>query len=85
MVFADELDAGSARAARRCNSLAGSALLGGALSMALFNEYISGQVWVEGGQVVGNVTLQHRPGQLQVADQQCSVLPSYRRRTSRVR
>ncbi len=33
-------------------------MLGDTLSMALFNEFISGHVWVEGGRVIGNVTIQ---------------------------
>lgn len=58
-VFADELDA-RGRGALREMQLAGrlSPVLGGMLSMALFNETIYGQVWVEAGRVIGNVTLQ---------------------------
>ncbi len=57
--FADELDDRGQNALREMR-WAGrlTPLLGGMLSMALFNETFSGQVWVEEGCVVGNVTLQ---------------------------
>ncbi len=58
-VFADELDQ-RGRGALREMQLVGrlSPMLGDTLSMALFNEFISGHVWVEQGQVIGNVTVQ---------------------------
>jgi ribosomal protein S18 acetylase RimI-like enzyme len=80
-VFADELDT-RGRGALREMQLVGrlSPLLGDALSLALFNDFISGHVWLEGGQLVGNVTLQ-------AVDQagvrwrisNVAVLPAYRR------
>jgi ribosomal protein S18 acetylase RimI-like enzyme len=81
-VFADELDA-RGRGALREMQLVGrlSPMLGDTLSIALFNEYISGHVWVEGGQVVGNVTLQSID---QVGSRwrisNVAVLPGFRRR-----
>ncbi len=58
-VFANELDA-RGRGALRDMHLAGvfAPLLGGMLSLALFNEALAGYVWVRQGRVVGNVTLQ---------------------------
>ncbi len=58
--FADELDDRGRNALREMR-WAGrlSPMLGGMLSMALLNETFSGQVWVEGGRVVGNVTMQN--------------------------
>ncbi len=81
-VFADELDA-RGRSALREMQLVGrlSPMLGDTLSMAFFNEYISGQVWIEGGRVVGNVTLQsidQAGSRWRVSN--VAVLPSYRRR-----
>lgn len=81
-VFADELDSRGRGALREMQFVGRlSPMLGDTLSMALFNEYISGHVWVEGGQVVGNVTLQSID---QVGSRwrisNVAVLPSYRRR-----
>lgn len=59
-VFADELDDRGRNALREMRWVGRlSPFLGGTLSMALFNESFSGQVWVEKGRVVGNVTLQN--------------------------
>jgi len=58
-----------------------SPVLGDTLSMVLFNEYISGHVWVEGGQVIGNVTLQsidQAGSRWRLSN--VAVLPAYRRR-----
>jgi ribosomal protein S18 acetylase RimI-like enzyme len=81
-VFADELDARGRGALREMQFVGRlSPMLGDTLSMALFNEYISGHVWVEGGQVVGNVTLQSID---QVGSRwrisNVAVLPAFRRR-----
>lgn len=58
-VFAAELDQRGRSALREMRWVGWfSPVLGGMLSMALFSETISGHVWVEGGRVVGNVTLQ---------------------------
>jgi len=81
-VFAEELDA-RGRIALREMQVVGrlSPMLGDTLSMALLNEYISGQVWVEDGRIVGNVTLQSMD---QVGSRwrisNVAVLPSHRRR-----
>ena len=58
-VFADELDA-RGQAALREMEFAGrlSPFLGGFASLALFSDELYGQVWSEGGRVIGNVTLQ---------------------------
>lgn len=58
-VFANDLDA-RGREALRDMALAGrlSPYLGGIVSVALFNDFIGGYVWVENGRVIGNVTLQ---------------------------
>ncbi len=58
-VFAAELDAGG-RSALRDMQLASrfSPVLGGLLSVAFFQDFVSGYVWLEGGRVVGNVTFQ---------------------------
>ncbi len=58
-VFADELDE-RGRMALREMDFAGrlSPFLGGFASLALFSDELYGQVWTEGGQVIGNVTLQ---------------------------
>jgi ribosomal protein S18 acetylase RimI-like enzyme len=81
-VFADELDARGRGALREMQFVGRlSPMLGDALSMALFNEYISGHVWVEGGQVVGNVTLQsidQAGSRWRISN--VAVLPSHRRR-----
>ena len=59
-VFKDELDArgrdslGEMRLAGRL-----APFLGSVLSMALFDDFIGGYVWIEDGRVVGNVTMQH--------------------------
>jgi ribosomal protein S18 acetylase RimI-like enzyme len=81
-VFADELDARGRGALREMQFVGRlSPMLGDALSMALFNEFISGHVWVEGGRVVGNVTLQaiDQAG-LRWRISNVAVLPAYRRR-----
>lgn len=58
-VFAAELDQRGRNALREMRWVGWfSPILGGMLSMALFSETISGHVWVEGGRVIGNVTLQ---------------------------
>jgi ribosomal protein S18 acetylase RimI-like enzyme len=81
-VFADELDSRGRGALREMQFVGRlSPMLGDTLSMALFNEYISGHVWVEGGQVVGNVTLQsidQAGSRWRISN--VAVLPSYRRR-----
>lgn len=58
-VFADELDARGRRVLRDM-AWAGrlAPFLGDLVSLALFNDVMFGQVWVENGQVIGNVTLQ---------------------------
>lgn len=58
-VFADELDA-NGRSLLREMQLVGrfSPILGGVLSLAFFEDFVSGFVWLEEGRVVGNVTLQ---------------------------
>jgi len=81
-VFAEELDA-RGRIALREMQVVGrlSPMLGDTLSMALLNEYISGQVWVEGGRIVGNVTLQcvdQAGSRWRISN--VAVLPSHRRR-----
>ena len=81
-VFADELDA-RGRSALREMQVVGrlSPMLGDTLSMALLNEYLSGQVWLEGGRVVGNVTLQcmdQAGSRWRISN--VAVLPSHRRR-----
>jgi ribosomal protein S18 acetylase RimI-like enzyme len=81
-VFADELDARGRSALREMQFVGRlSPMLGDTLSMALFNEYISGHVWVEGGQVVGNVTLQsidQAGSRWRISN--VAVLPGFRRR-----
>lgn len=81
-VFADELDSRGRGALREMQFVGRlSPMLGDTLSMALFNEYISGHVWVEGGQVVGNVTLQSMDqagSRWRISN--VAVLPSHRRR-----
>jgi ribosomal protein S18 acetylase RimI-like enzyme len=81
-VFADELDSRGRGALREMQFVGRlSPMLGDTLSMALFNEYISGHVWVEGGQVVGNVTLQsidQAGSRWRISN--VAVLPAYRRR-----
>lgn len=59
VVFADELDARGRKSLREME-LAGrlAPFLGDLVSLTLFNDALYGQVWVEGGQVIGNVTLQ---------------------------
>lgn len=58
-VFAAELDDRGRSALREMRWIGWfSPVLGDMLSMALFSEDISGQVWEEDGRVVGNVTLQ---------------------------
>jgi ribosomal protein S18 acetylase RimI-like enzyme len=81
-VFADELDSRGRGALREMQFVGRlSPMLGDTLSMALFNEYISGHVWVEGGQVVGNVTLQsidQAGSRWRISN--VAVLPGFRRR-----
>lgn len=81
-VFAEELDA-RGRAALHEMQIVGrlSPYLGGSISMALFNDFISGHVWLEGGRVIGNVTLQSldQVG-LRWRISNVAVLPSHRRR-----
>ena len=81
-VFVDELDARGRSALREMQVIGRlSPMLGDTLSMALLNEYISGQVWLEGGQVVGNVTLQcidQAGSRWRISN--VAVLPPYRRR-----
>jgi len=57
--FADELDA-NGRASLREMQLVGrfSPFLGGLWGTAFFENFVAGYVWVEAGQVLGNVTLQ---------------------------
>jgi ribosomal protein S18 acetylase RimI-like enzyme len=81
-VFSDELDA-RGRGALREMQLVGrlSPMLGDTLSLALFNEFISGHVWVENGQVIGNVTLQaidQAGARWRISN--VAVLPQHRRR-----
>ncbi|PKO20506.1 MAG: hypothetical protein CVU38_19735 [Chloroflexi bacterium HGW-Chloroflexi-1] len=58
-IFADELDA-SGRSMLREMRLVGqlSPFLGGLLSVAFFDNFVAGYVWVEAGRVIGNATLQ---------------------------
>ncbi len=58
-VFADEMDA-RGRSMMREMEMVGrlSPILGGVLSMGFFEDFVSGHVWIEEGEVVGNVTLQ---------------------------
>jgi ribosomal protein S18 acetylase RimI-like enzyme len=58
-VFADEMDA-RGRSMMREMQLIGrfSPILGSVLSLGLFEDFVSGYVWIEEGKVVGNVTLQ---------------------------
>lgn len=81
-VFADELDARGRGALREMQFVGRlSPMLGDTLSMALFNEFISGHVWLEGGRVVGNVTLQaidQAGARWRISN--VAVLPSHRRR-----
>ena len=81
-VFADELDE-RGRGALREMEIAGrlSPFLGGLTSLALFSDEIYGQVWVEGGRVVGNVTLQEADfSGLRWRITNVAVLPEYRGR-----
>ena len=58
-VFAEEMDARGRSMMREMKVVSQvSPLLGGLLSMGFFEDFVSGFVWVEDGQVVGNVTLQ---------------------------
>jgi ribosomal protein S18 acetylase RimI-like enzyme len=81
-VFSDELDARGRGALREMQFVGRlSPMLGDTLSMALFNEFISGHVWVEGGQVIGNVTLQaidQAGSRWRISN--VAVLPQHRRR-----
>lgn len=81
-VFAEELDARGRGALREMQFVGRlSPMLGDTLSLALFNEFISGHVWVEGGRVVGNVTLQaidQAGARWRISN--VAVLPSHRRR-----
>lgn len=81
-VFADELDARGRGALREMQFVGRlSPMLGDTLSMALFNEFISGHVWIEGGRVVGSVTLQaidQAGSRWRISN--VAVLPSHRRR-----
>lgn len=81
-VFSEELDA-RGRTALNEMKLAGklSPVIGGTLTMALFNDFISGHVWMEGGQIIGNVTVQplDQVG-LRWRISNVAVLPAYRRR-----
>jgi ribosomal protein S18 acetylase RimI-like enzyme len=81
-VFSDELDSRGRGALREMQFVGRlSPMLGDTLSMALFNEFISGHVWVEGGQVIGNVTLQaidQAGSRWRVSN--VAVLPGHRRR-----
>ncbi len=81
-VFTDELDA-SGRNALQEMRLVGrfSPFLGGMLSMAFFEDFVSGYVWVERGKVVGNVTLQRAdPNGMRWRISNVAVKPEYRRR-----
>ncbi len=81
-VFADELDE-RGRSALREMELAGrlSPFLGGLTSLALFDDALFGQVWVEGGRVIGNVSLQEADGSgLRWRITNVAVLPEYRGR-----
>jgi ribosomal protein S18 acetylase RimI-like enzyme len=81
-VFSDELDARGRGALREMQFVGRlSPMLGDTLSLALFNEFISGQVWVEHGQVIGNVTLQaidQAGSRWRISN--VAVLPQHRRR-----
>ncbi len=81
-VFSEELDA-RGRSALHEMKLAGrlTPVLGGTITMALFNEFISGHVWMEAGQIIGNVTLQPLDqGGMRWRISNVAVLPAYRRR-----
>lgn len=81
-VFSDELDARGRGALREMQFVGRlSPMLGDTLSLALFNEFISGHVWVEGGRVIGNVTLQaidQAGARWRISN--VAVLPAHRRR-----
>lgn len=81
-VFSDELDARGRGALREMQFVGRlSPMLGDTLSLALFNEFISGHVWLEGGQVIGNVTLQaidQAGSRWRISN--VAVLPAHRRR-----
>jgi ribosomal protein S18 acetylase RimI-like enzyme len=58
-VFADEMDARGRSMMREMQAVGRfSPILGGVLSMGLFEDFVSGFVWVEDKKIVGNVTLQ---------------------------
>lgn len=81
-VFAGELDVRGRRMLREME-LAGrlAPFLGEFVSLALFDDYVSGHVWVENGQVLGNVTLQpvDQPGsRWRISN--VAVAPEHRRR-----
>lgn len=62
-VFANELDARGRRALRDMDWAGRLApFLGDLVSLALFSDAMFGQVWVENGRVIGNVTLQPGDG-----------------------
>jgi ribosomal protein S18 acetylase RimI-like enzyme len=58
-VFADELDASGHSALQEMEVVSRlSPVLGGLLSSTFFSEFVLGYVWVDNGNVVGNVTFQ---------------------------
>ncbi len=58
-VFANEMDSNGRTALEEMETIGRwSPVLGGLLGSALFSEFISGFVWIENGQLIGNVTLQ---------------------------
>lgn len=58
-VFANEMDGNGRTALEEMQTIGRwSPVLGGLLSTALFAEFVTGFVWLEGGKVIGNVTLQ---------------------------
>ncbi|MDQ1301057.1 MAG: N-acetyltransferase protein [Chloroflexota bacterium] len=58
-VFAAELDAEGRNALQEVQAIGWlSPVFGGLLSSTFLGEFVGGYVWIEGGQVLGNVTLQ---------------------------
>ena len=58
-VFSDELDARGGSAVREMQAVGRiGPLFGGLMQSGIFDEMLSGYVWLERGRVVGNVTLQ---------------------------
>jgi ribosomal protein S18 acetylase RimI-like enzyme len=81
-VFAQELDASGRSAVQEMRAVGRfSPFLGNVLSLALFEDFVSGYVWIAHGQVVGNVTLQRADaGGTRWRISNVAVVPDYRRR-----